>query len=441
MLIPYNTDAPIYYFPYATIGLIVANVLIYFATATIAANDAPPPIDPGLMEMLLEQTDEDGQPLATQEELEAVWAAEQQEQSGSLLFLNYSPRVTWLTLEFDQINPLQWFTHNFMHADVMHLLGNMIFLWGFGIVVEGKLGWLRFLLVYGLVCLMQGAFIQIIMFFASDGVGLALGASGAIYGMMAIAVLWAPKNEMSCLLFWRFIPRVIEIPIITFGGFYLGLQLVFFALRGFSMSSEALHLSGLLMGLVPGIVMLKRNLVDCEGWDAFTVYAATPEQQDKKRDEFRTRNQRAELKEAKEEHEQGLKRKLEALSNAIKADQARPAIAIYTKFKSEFQQGKKLPNNVLQKLISLLHANKEWEDSIPLMVELLQRHPNEKVSGARLKLSQILIQITDQPKQAIAVLRKLPKELPPKQSQLRSKLARLAKSKLADSYEIEVHDW
>ena len=283
MLIPYNTDAPIYYFPYATIGLIVANVAIYFATATIAANDttsfmaASPQELAELEQTLREEIDEDGNPVFNDEDIdkamEAFGDAPTSESSGgSVFFLGDSPRVLWLTLEFDQINPLQWFTHNFMHADIMHLLGNMIFLWGFGLVVEGKLGWLRYLAVYGLVCLMQGAFVQIIMFFMAREYGLALGASGAIYGMMAIAVLWAPKNEMSCLLFWRFIPRVIEIPIIAFGGFYLGLQLLFFALRGFSMSSEALHLSGLLMGVIPGIIMLKKNWVDCEGWDLSLIH-------------------------------------------------------------------------------------------------------------------------------------------------------------------------
>ena len=39
MLIPFNTDAPINHVPYGTVALIVVNVLMYFATAFIAAND------------------------------------------------------------------------------------------------------------------------------------------------------------------------------------------------------------------------------------------------------------------------------------------------------------------------------------------------------------------------------------------------------------------
>ena len=48
----------------------------------------------------------------------------------------------------DGIHPLQWLTNNFLHAGFFHLAGNMIFLWTFGLVVEGKLGWWAFLLVY-----------------------------------------------------------------------------------------------------------------------------------------------------------------------------------------------------------------------------------------------------------------------------------------------------
>ncbi len=46
------------------------------------------------------------------------------------------------------LHPYQWLTNNFVHADFMHILSNMLFLWSFGLVVEGKLGWLRTLAVY-----------------------------------------------------------------------------------------------------------------------------------------------------------------------------------------------------------------------------------------------------------------------------------------------------
>ena len=56
--------------------------------------------------------------------------------------------VNQLMLQYGTFKPWQWITSNFMHAGFMHLLGNMFCLWGFGLVVEGKIGWWRFLLVY-----------------------------------------------------------------------------------------------------------------------------------------------------------------------------------------------------------------------------------------------------------------------------------------------------
>ncbi len=56
--------------------------------------------------------------------------------------------MTWGLTHGEGLHPVQWVTNNFLHGRIFHLVGNMIFLWGFGLVVEGKLGWWRFLLVY-----------------------------------------------------------------------------------------------------------------------------------------------------------------------------------------------------------------------------------------------------------------------------------------------------
>ncbi len=57
----------------------------------------------------------------------------------------------------------------------MHLVGNMFFLWGFGLVVEGKLGWWRFLLLYLTIGAIYSVIIQTSMLGATEGG--ALGAS------------------------------------------------------------------------------------------------------------------------------------------------------------------------------------------------------------------------------------------------------------------------
>ena len=365
MLIPFNTDAPINHVPYGTVGLIVVNVLMYFVTAFIAANDVAvdlvSEIDVDVfMEELRQEVLEEQQRELTPDELREMRTMLENQQfatkePGSVFVLGDSPKIHWLTLEFDTINPLQWVTHNFMHADIMHLIGNMIFLWGFGLVVEGKIGLAKFSGTYAVLCLVQGAIVQLVMYFASDSNGVALGASGAIYGLMAIAVLWAPKNEMSCLIFFRLIPRVIEIQIVIFGALYLAMQVFFFWLHGFSMSSEALHLTGVMIGVPVGLLFLKRKWVDCEGWDFHSVYFANEETRQNTRDEFRNRKKRAAIMEERDQREVARKRVLASVQSALEAGQYAAATSIYEKFQSDLQDGKRLPAAMLLPLVVAMH--------------------------------------------------------------------------------------
>ena len=65
------------------------------------------------------------------------------------------------------LHPAQWLTSHFAHADMMHLVGNMAFLWSFGLIVEGKLGWWKTLVTYLGVGIVHGAFTQLVMLGAS----------------------------------------------------------------------------------------------------------------------------------------------------------------------------------------------------------------------------------------------------------------------------------
>lgn len=219
LFFPYSTDAPIYHLPIATGTIIVVNVLVFFFTT---------------VQVMLGNLEEES--------------------------------VQWLILEFNQINPLQWITGSFMHAGILHLLGNMFFLWAFGLVIEGKIGSLRFLVLYLVISLIDGAAVQIPMYFLSGESG-ALGASGVIFALMTIAVIWAPENEMDCVYWILFLPGTVEVRIIALGIAFLFLQLVFLFLGGFSMSSEMLHTVGAFIGAPIGFLMLRQGWVDCEGWD------------------------------------------------------------------------------------------------------------------------------------------------------------------------------
>jgi membrane associated rhomboid family serine protease len=92
-------------------------------------------------------------------------------------------------------------TYQFFHADIMHLFGNMIFLWVFGDDVERALGRARFLAFY-LLCGIVGG----LVFVANDRYSSMqlIGASGAIAGVIAAYLMLRPCAKVTVLL--GFIP-------------------------------------------------------------------------------------------------------------------------------------------------------------------------------------------------------------------------------------------
>lgn len=154
----------------------------------------------------------------------------------------------------------------------------MIFLWAFGLVVEGKVGHLAFLAIYLGIGVLYGMMLQLgALYFDPDGI--ALGASAAIFGLLALCIVWAPANEFSV-----FTGRsIFEIPIVLFGAFYVAKELLFFYLGNFRLSSELLHILGFVVGFPLGALLLKQKMVDCEGWDLFTYMSGEPGKSKKKK--------------------------------------------------------------------------------------------------------------------------------------------------------------
>lgn len=273
MIIPYSTDAPIYHPPIATVTLIVLNVLCYFTLCrwdSLAINNPRPTqrffeMQEKLEQELLNAPNQEEQ-LRIQKQLDALNQLIEPTPTSELPNA-WNPRL--LILEFGHgLRPWQWLTNMFMHADLFHLIGNMTFLWAFGLVVEGKLGNFLFAAIYLGMGIVQSVAVQSIMIFSEGG---ALGASGAIFALMALVVIFAPVNSFDCfVIFVRIF--FIEVPILAFGAFYLALNLFFFFLSGGEMSSEALHLAGFGVGLPVGFFLLKRGLVDCEGYDIVSYF-------------------------------------------------------------------------------------------------------------------------------------------------------------------------
>jgi membrane associated rhomboid family serine protease len=141
----------------------------------------------------------------------------------------------------------------FMHADLLHLAGNMLFLWVFGDNVEHRAGRVLFLVIY-LVVGLVGSLAQILS--SSDSAIPTLGASGAISGILGCYIVLFPRNRVTVFLFRILVP----VPAIV----AIGIWIVFQLISGFGAPSVAdggggvaylAHIGGFAAGLVAGFLL------------------------------------------------------------------------------------------------------------------------------------------------------------------------------------------
>ena len=94
------------------------------------------------------------------------------------------------------------FSSMFIHGSILHLVGNMLFLWGFGYNVEEKLGHVKYLLFY-LGVGIAAAWAQIAV--DLDSQVPMIGASGAISGVLGAYILAFPYRNVVAMLFLFFV--------------------------------------------------------------------------------------------------------------------------------------------------------------------------------------------------------------------------------------------
>jgi len=404
MLIPWGSDAPLYHWPVATVAMILANVLAFI----------------GLLAMSQQLQEEN--------------------------FVRVFNEI--ILAHGNGLRPWQWITSNFMHGGIFHLLGNMFCLWGFGFVTEGKIGWWRFLLIYFGIGVTQCALEQTMMLWASEGGSL--GASSIIYGLLAICMVWAPRNEMNCIALIFFRVAAFDIPLYALAILYFGIEILTTIFTGFSFGSSVLHMMGAGLGFGVGIVMLKKGWVDCEGWDLFNVWSGTENAEDEEEKEAA----QALVDQATEKRMQELHggagtlaaaetsaplsldefdpasdfdlstpdegNALESVREAIAADDPARAYKLYKDDAAILSW--QLPESELLQIIAAFHKKKMWSGSMPAMVEYLKNY-TDRDTQVRLKLAQILLEIKKQPSKAIQILRKLdPSQLSEKQAATLTKL-------------------
>ena len=116
------------------------------------------------------------------------------------------------------------FTAMFMHASILHIAGNMLFLWIFGNNVEDAMGHVRFLVFYLLAGLAAMA-LQVAV--DPSSTAPAIGASGAIAGVLGAYMLLYPRARVITLVFIIFFVTILEVPAVVLLGFWFLLQVLY----------------------------------------------------------------------------------------------------------------------------------------------------------------------------------------------------------------------
>lgn len=190
-MVPIRDNNPTTITPYVTFGLIAANILAFLFEATL-----PPQELDGFFHLAA----------VVPRELTASFAG---------ISVN-QPVPEWMTL----------ITSQFLHGGILHLGGNMLFLWIFGNNVEDRLGHVKYLIFY-ITC---GVLAALTQWFFSQNSGIpSLGASGAIAGVMGAYILRFPRAEVLTLIPLGLFFPAFRIPAFYFLGFWFLQQ----ALYGF----------------------------------------------------------------------------------------------------------------------------------------------------------------------------------------------------------------
>ncbi|MGH2839755.1 MAG: rhomboid family intramembrane serine protease [Solirubrobacteraceae bacterium] len=240
-MFPLKDNIPTERTPYVTISLIVLNVLVYFLwqRGGIAFSE---PSSQHYLEHLIDYGAFPYEITHPGDHCAIV-------QTMAGLVLGCDP------VAFDDQAPtiITPFTSMFMHGGLLHLGGNMLFLWIFGNNVEDAMGHAKFIVFYLLGGLAAMA-LQVAI--DPDAVVPTIGASGAVAAVLGGYILLHPRARIITVIFIIFFFTILELPAFVILGFWFLQQIAFGALdladptgQGGGVAYFA-HIGGFLFGLL-----------------------------------------------------------------------------------------------------------------------------------------------------------------------------------------------
>ena len=144
------------------------------------------------------------------------------------------------------------FTSMFLHGNLLHLLGNMLFLLTFGPAIEAALGGWRFALYYlfwGIVAAMAHIFVNPASTIPT------LGASGAIGGVLGSYFLLFPSNKIEVLI------PIVFVPLVVSAWILLGLWFLWQILIPQQGIANWAHAGGFMAGMATVLIMGGRSKI------------------------------------------------------------------------------------------------------------------------------------------------------------------------------------
>jgi membrane associated rhomboid family serine protease len=238
---PLKDNIPTDRFPVVTVALIVANVLMYFIFQKAGILNGPSDanvIDYGAIPYELTHPGKECA-AAAQSAASALICEGQPGVSGTAP----SQPPTWLTV----------FTAMFMHGSILHLGGNMLFLWIFGNNVEDSMGPVKFIVFYvlgGLAALALQVAID------ADAAVPTIGASGAVAAVLGGYILLYPRARVVTVVFIIVFFTILELPALVMLGIWFVQQVLFGAYNltnptgGGGGVAYFAHIGGFVFGLV-----------------------------------------------------------------------------------------------------------------------------------------------------------------------------------------------
>ena len=208
-MFPLKDDIPTRSFPILTVAIIVANIVMFFGFQGAYLDDVK--FEDKVIEYgaIPSEITHPGKECALVEGSETLACEGQPGVAGEAP----SQAATWLTI----------LASMFMHGGLLHLGGNMLFLWIFGNNIEDSMGKGRFILFYllgGLVALLAQTVIE------PNATVPTIGASGAVAAVLGGYALLYPRARVVTVVFIIIFFTVLTLPALVVLGLWFLLQLL-----------------------------------------------------------------------------------------------------------------------------------------------------------------------------------------------------------------------